>query len=526
MESIQQVASNRDWIRTERAVLHWSLASGLMGIDGEKIDKGASGQLTPTQAALRVLDEIAAFPEPAVFVLKDFHIFFGSSGGNGVARLVDATVCRKLRDLISLLKLSPKPKNVVLLSPVMELPVELQKDIIVLDFPLPTSAELRALLGSMMEANRASGRITIDLSPDGEEALANAALGLTMQEAENAFALAMVKDGRLCRDDVEVIIDEKKQVIRKGGILEFIPRDKGMSDVAGLENLKRWLKKRDRSWSAEAKRYGLPPPNGVLLTGVPGCGKSLIAKAISSGWQLPLLRLDVGRVFSGIVGSSEENLRRAIATAEAIAPSVMWIDEIEKGFGNVGGAGDSGTSSRVFASFLTWMQEKKKPVFVVATANNIQQLPAEMLRKGRFDEIFFVDIPTHKERAAIFKLHLARRLTDAVAVGDFQITESLLDTLAKLTEGYVGAEIEQVVIAALFDAYSSERALTEADLVTSITNTVPLSKTQAEQIIALRAWANERAVAATAQEDREAYSGAAGQSAPLLATRGGRTIDF
>lgn len=212
----------------------------------------------------------------------------------------------------------------------------------------------------------------------------------------------MIERGCLDQDSVDIIVEEKRQIIKKTGVLEYVKSDLNMDDVGGLGNLKKWLKKRNRAWMSEAASYNLPAPKGVLITGVPGCGKSLTAKAISAYWKLPLLRMDIGRIFSGIVGSSEENMRNAIKTAEAVAPSILWIDEIEKGFSGVGGSNDSGTSTRVFGTFLTWMQEKKNPVFVVATANNIHALPSEMMRKGRFDEIFFVDLPTFEERKAIF----------------------------------------------------------------------------------------------------------------------------
>ncbi|MCS4527072.1 AAA family ATPase [Clostridium botulinum] len=220
----------------------------------------------------------------------------------------------------------------------------------------------------------------------------------------------MVEDGKLNIDDIEVVLEEKCQVIKKTGILEFMKSDLKMEDVGGLENLKRWISKRNKSWLDSAQKYNLPAPKGVLITGVPGCGKSLTAKAISAMWQLPLLRLDMGKIFSGVVGSSEENMRKAIKTAEAVSPSILWIDEIEKGFGGASSSGDSGTSMRIFGTFLTWMQEKIKPVFVVATANNISNLPSELLRKGRFDEIFFVDLPTKNERKDIFRLHLKKDL--------------------------------------------------------------------------------------------------------------------
>ncbi len=335
----------------------------------------------------------------------------------------------------------------------MVLPNELQKDITILDFDLPTIDEIKSMLDEMIYVNEQSGRIDMDLNESEKEKICKAALGLTLQEAENAFARAMVEDGKLNIDDIEVVLEEKCQVIKKTGILEFIKSDLKMEDVGGLENLKRWISKRNKSWLDSAQKYNLPAPKGVLITGVPGCGKSLTAKAISAMWQLPLLRLDMGKIFSGVVGSSEENMRKAIKTAEAVSPSILWIDEIEKGFGGASSSGDSGTSMRIFGTFLTWMQEKTKPVFVVSTANNISNLPSELLRKGRFDEIFFVDLPTKNEREDIFRLHLKKRLTNEEVCEEISITEELLSNLADLTEGFVGAEIEQAVIAALFEAF-------------------------------------------------------------------------
>ncbi len=434
------------------------------------------------------------------FYFKGFSCVFGVQGKN-----IDYNLIRKVRDLVTVLKASPNPKSVVFISPTVILPNELQKDVTILDFDLPTIDEIKGMLDEMIYVNEQSGRIEMDLNESEKEKICKAALGLTLQEAENAFARAMVEDGKLNIDDIEVVLEEKCQVIKKTGILEFIKSDLKMEDVGGLENLKRWISKRNKSWLDSAQKYNLPAPKGVLITGVPGCGKSLTAKAISAMWQLPLLRLDMGKIFSGIVGSSEENMRKAIKTAEAVSPSILWIDEIEKGFGGASSSGDSGTSMRIFGTFLTWMQEKTKPVFVVATANNINNLPSELLRKGRFDEIFFVDLPTKNERKDIFRLHLKKRLTNEEVCEEISITDELLSNLADITEGFVGAEIEQAVIAALFEAFSGDRALKVTDLERVIKNTVPLSVTQREQIIKIREWANVRAVAATAKEDRSEY---------------------
>ncbi|MCJ8171494.1 AAA family ATPase [Clostridium botulinum] len=517
---ISSVAKDASLIKTPRTTYIWSQTNG-MAIENLKGKE-------ETKQPLKALEFIEKCEEPAVFILKDFHVFFGVQGKN-----IDYNLIRKVRDLVTVLKASPNPKSVVFISPTVVLPNELQKDVTILDFDLPTIDEIKRMLDEMIYVNEQSGRIEMDLNESEKEKICKAALGLTLQEAENAFARAMVEDGKLNIDDIEVVLEEKCQVIKKTGILEFIKSDLKMEDVGGLENLKRWISKRNKSWLDSAQKYNLPAPKGILITGVPGCGKSLTAKAISAMWQLPLLRLDMGKIFSGVVGSSEENMRKAIKTAEAVSPSILWIDEIEKGFGGASSSGDSGTSMRIFGTFLTWMQEKTKPVFVVATANNIGNLPSELLRKGRFDEIFFVDLPTKNERKDIFRLHLKKRLTNEEVCEEINITDELLSNLADITEGFVGAEIEQAVIAALFEAFSEDRALKVADLERVIKNTVPLSVTQREQIIKIREWANVRAVAATAKEDRSEYLKVNEQKKDekkgeddIRISRGGRTIDF
>lgn len=520
---IHSVSKNIELIRTSRKVFEWSLTEGLTE-NGKSLGED-------TKPALKALEYVAQCNEAAIFVFKDFHVCFGCN-----SRQLDIQVIRKIRDLSPILKQSQNPKNVVFVAPQLVLPDDLEKEITVVEFDLPSFTEIKDVLNQMVETNRSSGRIIIELNEEEKERLAKAALGLTLHEAENAFARAMVEDGKLSISDLDIILEEKQQNIRKSGTLEFIKSDLNIDDVGGLQNLKRWLNKRNKSWLDSAARYNLSAPRGVLLTGVPGCGKSLIAKTIAAMWQVPLLRFDIGKIFSGIVGSSEENMRRAIQTAEAIAPCVLWIDEIEKGFGGVSGpSGDSGTSVRVFGTFLTWMQEKTKPAFVVATANNISALPPEMMRKGRFDEIFFVDLPTHNERKEILKVHLLRRLKDPGVIGKFVVDEQTLDQLAGMTEGFVGAELEQVVITGLFEAFYEDRSISLQDFEHAISLTVPLSITQAEQIHQLREWANVRAVAATQNEDRVDYvqAGALSRSVDaavtpddVLASRGGRPVDF
>ncbi|MEW2376099.1 AAA family ATPase [Micromonospora sp. NPDC047812] len=511
------VAQDATLVRTPRAVWTWSLTTGLVQPDGVA-RKGTTDPDDALAAALRL-------DHPSVLIFKDLHPAHGSSDRPGTPGVV-----RRLRDVVAAFKAGPVPRTLVLVSPVLHIPVELEKDVTIVDFPLPTETEIRRVLDGMIAANSASGRIRIALDDLGRERLAKAALGLTLHEAENAFARAMVNDGVLDGSDLAVVHEEKRQTVRKSGLLEFVDAPVDLADVGGLENLKRWLAKRDGSWLAEAAAYGLPAPRGVLITGVPGCGKSLTAKAVASAWGLPLLRLDVGRVFAGLVGSSEQNMRTAIRTAEATAPCVLWVDEIEKGF--VGGAGDSGTSARVFGSFLTWMQEKAQPVFVIATANDFERLPPELLRKGRFDEIFFVDLPTRAERASIWRVHLARRLRNPAVAGALTPDDALLGELAGLSEGYSGAEIEQAVVGGLFDAFAERRPLRRDDLVRALVGMVPLSVTQAERIDAVRSWADARAVAATAAEDwdlggRPAGPGGSRPGGPgQQRGQGGRAVEF
>ena len=528
VQLISKFAQNKQKIRSVRDVFVYSVTDGL-----KKYTANGQEAVNNANEPIEALNYIDNYNSPAILILKDVHTLFGNQGRN-----IDYNFVRKIRDVAASLKNAEYSKNVVIIAPSLVLPADLQKDITVVEFDLPTLEEIKTVLNEMIELNDGSG-VKISLTEDEKEILCKGAQGLTLQEAENAFARAMVSRGQLTINELDVIMEEKCQVIKKSGILEFIKSDMSINDVGGLENLKKWLRKRNNSWLGKAQKdYNLPSPKGVLITGVPGCGKSLTAKAMSAMWQLPLLRLDVGKIFSGLVGSSEENMRKAIQTAEAVAPSILWIDEIEKGFGGVGKENDGGTSTRVFGTFLTWLNEKQKPVFVIATANNINALPSEMLRKGRFDEIFFVDLPVTNERKAIFKLHLEKRLKDSISK-DFQVSDNLLNRLAEKTEGFVGAEIEQAVIAALFEAFSENRALKEDDLFKVIANTVPLSTTQAEQIMSIRSWANERAVAATAQDDMSGYTPQEEtveeiekktqertKTEKIKRSRGGRTIDF
>lgn len=512
---IKKIVQEPKLIKIPREVYIWTQTNGFVN---DETEKAIGGTTAPDKA----LDFVEKHDKDAVFIFYDLHVYFGVKN-----RACDYELVRKLRDLVTVLKTSQVRKNVFFVSPDLIIPDTLQKDITILNFPLPSLSEITAKLNSMISQNKKVKSDT--LTEEDKEKLCKAALGLTLQEAENAFALAMVNDGKINVDDIKIIMDEKMQVIKKTGILEFIQSNLSINDIGGLDNLKSWLRKRKNSWSENAKKYCIPAPKGVLITGVPGCGKSLTAKAMSEIWQLPLLRLDLGKIFSGLVGSSEENMRRAIATAEAVAPSILWVDEIEKGLSGVNSGGDSGVTSRIFGQFLTWMQEKEAPVFVIATANNINNLPPELMRKGRFDEIFFVDIPTFNERVEIFRLHLQKRLKDKDVAQNITPDDAMCQKLASMTEGFIGAEIEQVVISALYEAFFENRALEFKDLEKTIKNTVPLSTTQKEQILSLRAWANVRAVAATKKEDLNSYRKEEpddNEPKDVVNTRGGRSLDF
>ena len=522
---LTRIVSTPELIHTIRNVFIWKSSEGFRDQNGMIIED--------TFDKLPALNYVRNYSDPALFIFLDFHVFCEKTNG-----VLDYTIIRSLKDLMPNLKQSMQPKNVIFVSPSFTIPDDLKKDVTVMEFKLPTQEEIEEVLDEMIQANIA-GNLNVNLNEKDKESLVKAAVGLTLQEAENAFARAMVDDGSLNADDVDLVLKEKSQVIKKNDLLEYIDSEVNIDDVGGLENLKKWLRKRDKSWLSSAKKYGLPSPRGVLLTGVPGCGKSLVAKSISSMWHLPLLRFDVSKVFNMYVGNSESNMREAIKTAEAIAPCILWIDEIEKGFSGLNNGGDSGTSSRIFGTFLSWMQEKTKPVFVVATANNIAGLPSEMMRKGRFDEIFFIDLPTFNERKQIFKVHLESRLKDPTVIGTFVIDDNSLNHLAGLTEGFGGAEIEQIVIMGLFDAFAEDRSITMNDFENSIKNTVPLSVTQAEQIRSIREWADIRAVAATAQDDRKEYESSKNNKpeppedkspvdnhSDINDSRGGRTLDF
>jgi hypothetical protein len=469
---LQDVAQNHG-----KALLQWSVTRGLRRVSGARSLSISEQSRDPGEA----LAAIGKLTEPSLVVLKDFHAY-----------LDNPAVVRALRELSQELKSTYT--TVMLLSPVLTIPTELEKEISVLDVPLPSFRDLYQLLKEIVTVVRQGNKARVDLSREQAEQLIKAAQGLTLSEAENAFAKAIAHDGVLDKDDIRLVLDEKRQVIRKSGLLEFVDVEAGLQHLGGLDELKGWLTGRDGAFGEAARRFGLPHPKGLLLLGVQGCGKSLTAKAIASQWALPLLRLDLGRIFSSFIGSSEENLRRAIRVAESISPAVLWIDEIEKGLaGNAGSAvTDSGVSARVFGSLLTWLQEKTAPVFVVATANRIEALPPELLRKGRFDEIFFIDLPSCAERRDIFRIHIQKRQRDPARYD--------LDALATSAEGFSGSEIEQAVIAGLYYAFGCGTELKEEHLVKAVEEAFPLSSTMGEEIARLREWSQNRTRPASAAQ--------------------------
>lgn len=438
-----------------------------------------------TRDPIAALDFVLQSRDQAVFLFKDFHSF-----------LNDVAIVRRLRDLTYALKTSYK--TLVLLSPLLKLPPELEKEITVLDYALPSLSDLNELLESIIESVKANPQVHTELTTEEREQILQAAQGLTAIEAENVFAKSLVEKKRF---DVDVVLSEKEQIIRKSGILEYYRSSDAFADVGGLNLLKDWMDKRTIAFTDKAREFGLPAPKGILMLGVQGCGKSLSSKAIASLWRLPLLRMDVGKIFGGIVGQSEENIRKAIRVAESTAPNVVWIDELEKGFAGTQSSGisDGGTTARVFGTFITWLQDKTAPCFVVATANDVTALPPELLRKGRFDEIFFVDLPGEDERREIFEIHLRKRKRDPA---NFD-----LDALAKVAVGYSGAEIEQAVIGALYDAFDVEREVTTEDIIAVVKQSIPLSMTMKERIDLLRLWAKSRARPASSIEPEDAPSG-------------------
>ncbi len=440
----------------ERPLVTWSLASGLgdSGRGAASLDEG--------------LREIANVEEPGVFVILDAQRVLG-----------DPRAVRRLRDLFA--HVARRRQTLVLLGPVVDLPLELEREAGRASLCLPRTEELEPLFQKLVETRGLEAS-----APDVLPAAVRAALGLTAAEAARVFQKACLRAGRLDPDAVQFIIQEKREALRRTPALSFHDASICLTDVGGLGELKRWLRERRAAFGEEARRFGLPVPRGLLLLGVQGCGKSLSAKAVAREWQFPLLRLDLAAAFGERERSPEVTIREATQVAESLAPVVLWIDEIEKGFA---AAGADASATRVFGSFLVWLSEKRAPVFVVATANDVANLPPELLRRGRFDELFFVDLPNESERLEILGIHLGRAGRDP--------KQFSLEELALQAERLSGAEIEQAVGAALYTAFAEGRELADHDLANAINETVPLYETYEERIKELRDWARTRSRPAT-----------------------------
>lgn len=470
---------------SQRRLLTWDLAAGFQPVVH---CAGAPPEAGDPKTALEAI--AAADPsQETVFVLKDFHHCLQNQ----------PVIGRQLRNLARSLKATRT--SIVITSPLARIPDELKDEVVPVDFPPPDLEEL----GGLLERFTESPQVRVNLTALGREKVLRSALGLSSNQMQRVLSKCLVSelkqaDGRVLKPSgvldetgIDLITREKKAIIRESGALEFYSPQETLADVGGLEVLKAWLRSREKDFTQEARDYGIPAPKGIALVGIPGTGKSLTAKMAASLWHLPLVRLDVGALFGGLVGLSEENTRRALQLVETIAPCLLWIDEMEKAFSQSGS--DGGTSQRVFANILTWMQEKRAPVFVIGTANDISQLRAEFLRKGRFDEIFFLDLPNAVERSDIFQVHLQHKKRPAQNYD--------LEALARASEGYVGAEIEQAIVDAMhlgfYDPASPGRDFTTEDILAALQRQVPLSKSQREIVHSLRAWLREgRAVSASA----------------------------
>lgn len=439
----------------ENRLLVWSATRGF-----DAIPDPQGVMLDP----VRALESLRTLEPRRLILFKDFHPY-----------LHESRVVRCLRDLEP--RLEEDQKTVVFLSPTLHVPRELEKDLIVLDVPLPTAPEVSRLLAGLVKAQNLS------LTPELFERMVKASLGLTEKEIKKSYSKLLITSPELTESSLDVIHGEKRKILRRSNYLEYVEGASGMQDVGGLGQLKEWLNQRGMAFTERARQFGLPQPKGLFMLGVQGCGKSLTAKAVARLWHLPLLRLDLASMFSS--ARSDEGIRETIRIAESMSPVVLWIDEIEKAFGGIAGnASVSGDETRLLGALLTWLQEKTQPVFVIATANDIQNLPAELLRKGRFDEIFFIDLPNVHDRAEILAIHLSKRGRDPQQFQLYQV--------AQATEKYSGAELEQLVISALFYAFSRERELTTEDLIRTARETVPLAVTMHERVKALKEWAQDR----------------------------------
>lgn len=477
-------------------VFEWSIADGLQRSGGtaetlpapvilgkeQYREENIPQPIYNTREAADMLAHLETLTVEAVFILKDLHRHMDS-----------ALVVRRLRQVAH--EFENDRRTVIITAPSLNLPPELETQVQRLDLPLPGKERLRVLIDEEFRRLAQKRKLQLKIDQSSLDAAAANLCGLTEQEAERAVSQAIISRYGLTADIVQDVLESKRDILRRSGTLEFIPTPKGMNNVAGLENLKAWLRRRHNACTPEAIAAGLEPPKGVIILGVQGCGKSLSARCIAGEWQIPLVKFDAAAIYDKYIGETEKRMRQMFQIAEQLAPCVLWIDELEKVFAGSSpdsASSDAGTSARLLGAFLSWMQDRKAPVFVAATCNNVEVLPPELIRKGRFDEIFFVDLPTAAERRAIFELHLKKRKLDPAKFD--------LNALSTASAGYSGAEIESVVQSTLYAAFAEKAALTTERIVSEIKFTVPLSRARAEEVERLRQWAGERAVPASAAE--------------------------
>ena len=441
-----------------RSIYSWDFVDGYTNNPNNE----GFAKRNPLQA-LELVERLNA-ETPALFLLKDFNRF-----------LTDLSISRKLRNISRILKL--QPKTIIIIGSDLTIPKELQDLITVVQFQLPLEEEIS------QELNRLINSLNIKVDSQLFESLTRACQGLSLERIRRVLSKIIATYKTIDNDSIAVLLSEKKQIISQTEILEYSSVNEQIANLGGLENLKDWLKKRKTAFGLQALNYGLPTPRGLLLIGIQGTGKSLTAKAIANDWQLPLLKLDVGKLFGGIVGESESRLRQMINVAETISPCILWIDEIDKAFSNSDNRGDSGTSNRVLATFISWLSEKNKPVFVIATANNIDLLPIEIIRKGRFDEIFFLDLPEQEEREEIFKIHLKTFRPNSWEAFNYS-------QLAKNSESFSGAEIRQSIIEGMYHAFYEKREFTTDDICMALKELIPLAHLESDQMISLQKWAS------------------------------------
>jgi ATP-dependent 26S proteasome regulatory subunit len=478
------------------AVFEWSIASGLVrcgsdtvvhehGVPGgfpgsaHNTESAGAAAIYNSQDPAQALGNLEALTIEAVYILKDFH-----------RHIEDPVVVRRLRDVGQ--KFSTNRRTIVITAPTFSVPAELRSLVEFVTLPLPDQIRLRQLIDEVVVRLGKTRTLRRALDNRGLDAVAANLRGLTEEEAERAISQAIVTRYGMVSETVTDVLDAKKDLLRRAGMLEFVDTSENMAGVGGLENLKAWLGERRGAWDDSARQFGLEPAKGAIILGVQGCGKSLCARAVAGEWKLPLVKFDTAAVFYKYIGETEKRIQQVFRVAEGLAPCVLWIDELEKVFAGSGpdsASVDAGVSSRILASFLSWMQDRKAPVFVAATCNNVTALPPELIRKGRFDELFFVDLPNPAERKQIFAIQLNKRRRNPA--------EFDLDKLAAGAEGFSGAEIDAAVQSALYAAFAGKQTLTTATILSALSRTVPLSTTRAEEIQALRMWARQRAVPAS-----------------------------